>query len=91
MKIRFEKTFAKDVDKIRDKSVLKKLRVVISTIESTDLVQNIPNLKKIEGYTSFFRVKLGDYRLGLQMSRKEVVFVRILHRKDIYRHFPKKD
>jgi mRNA-degrading endonuclease RelE of RelBE toxin-antitoxin system len=36
-------------------------------------------------------VKVGDYRLGMEMvSNKEVTLRRFLHRKDIYRYFPKK-
>lgn len=35
--------------------------------------------------------KIADYRLGIEaVSSKEVVFVSFLHRKDIYRYFPKK-
>ncbi|NPA92437.1 MAG: type II toxin-antitoxin system RelE/ParE family toxin, partial [Chloroflexi bacterium] len=39
-------------------------------------------------YTSFYRIRLGDYRLGLEIEGDTVVFVRFLHRRDIYRYFP---
>lgn len=30
----------------------------------------------------------GYYRIGLFVEGEEVEFVRVLHRKDMYRHFP---
>ena len=91
MKFRIEKSFDKDVDKIEDNKLLKKLQTLISIIENTKTVHQIPHIKKIEGYASFYRIKIGDYRLGMEaVSNKEVVLIRFLHRKDIYRYFPKK-
>lgn len=90
MKFRIEKSFDKDVDSISDKNVLKKLRTFVAAIEGAESIREIPHLKKIEGFSSFYRVKIGDYRLGLEISRREAVLVRFLHRKDIYRYFPKR-
>jgi mRNA interferase RelE/StbE len=91
VKFRIEKSFDRDVDGIRDKKLLRKLQVFISTIEDADTIQEIPHVKKMEGYKSYYRIKIGDYRLGMEaVSNKEVVFLRFLHRKDIYRFFPKK-
>ncbi len=91
MKFKIEKSFDKDVDKIEDKKLLKKLRAFISIIENTETIYQIPHIKKIEGYASFYRIKIGDYRLGMEaVSNKEVVLIRFLHRKDIYRYFPKR-
>lgn len=91
MKFRIEKSFDKDVDKIKDKRLLKKLRTFISIIENTETIRQIPHIKKIEGYASFYRIQVGEYRLGMEaVLNKEVVLIRFLHRKDIYRHFPKR-
>jgi mRNA interferase RelE/StbE len=47
--------------------------------------------KKIEGYETYYRIRIGDYRLGMEaISGREVVLLRFLHRKDIYRYFPKR-
>ena len=91
MKFRIEKSFDRDVDRIRDKNLLRKLRAFISTIENADTIQDIPHVKKIEGYKPYYRIKIGDHRLGMEaISNKEVIFLRFLHRKDIYRYFPKR-
>ena len=91
MKFRIEKSFDRDVDRIKDKKLLKKLRAFISTIESAGTIQDIPQVKKIEGYKSYYRIKIGDHRLGMEaVSNRELIFLRFLHRKDIYRYFPKR-
>jgi len=51
----------------------------------------MPHVKKIEGYKSYYRIKIGDNQLGMEaVSNKEVILLRFLHRKDIYRYFPKR-
>ncbi len=47
-------------------------------------------LEKLKGYRNFYKVRFGDYRLGLQIDgrRKIIHLLRIMHRRDIYRHFP---
>ncbi|MGH2412635.1 MAG: type II toxin-antitoxin system RelE family toxin, partial [Microcystaceae cyanobacterium] len=35
-----------------------------------------------------YRIRLGDYRIGLFIEGKTVTFARVLHRKEIYRYFP---
>lgn len=91
MKFRIERSFGRDVDRINDKKILRKLRSFISAIEEAASISDILHIKKIEGYDSFYRIKIGDYRLGMEaLSNKEVVLVRFLHRKDIYRYFPRR-
>ncbi|MGQ9625861.1 MAG: type II toxin-antitoxin system RelE family toxin [Anaerolineae bacterium] len=38
----------------------------------------------MRGYATLYRPRLGDYRIGIEVIEDEVIFVRILHRKDIY-------
>jgi mRNA interferase RelE/StbE len=91
LKFSIEKSFEKDVDRIKDKKLLRRLRTFISMIENVETIHEMPHIKKIEGYESYHRIKIGDYRLGMEaISNKEVLLIRFLHRKDIYRYFPKR-
>jgi len=91
VKFRVERSFDRDVDKIKDKKLLKKIRSFISTIEEAASISEILHIRKIEGFDSFYRTKIGDYRLGMEaLSDKDVILVRFLHRKDIYRYFPRR-
>ena len=76
MKFRVEKSFDRDVDRIKNKRLLTNLRKLISSIKDADSVREIPHTKKIDGYKSFYRVKLGGYRLGMEvLSTGEVVLL----------------
>lgn len=47
-------------------------------------------IEKMKGYRDKFKIRLGDYRIGLtiSVSDEHIVLQRIVHRKDIYRVFP---
>ena len=88
MRIEFRKTFEKDLRKLNDKSLLAKLKAAIETIEQADSLDAIPNLKKLKGDDGYFRIRIGDYRVGLFLAGETLLFVRVVHRREFYRYFP---
>ena len=80
---------------IRDLKVLKKTPIyntiqilVFEEIPSYESLAQITNLKKLKGEDSAYRIRVGDYRIGVFIKNDVVTFARILHRRDIYRYFP---
>ncbi|MFP4128637.1 MAG: type II toxin-antitoxin system RelE family toxin [Desulfonatronovibrio sp.] len=45
-------------------------------------------MKKLSGFKNFYRIRYSDYRIGIALQEDKVVFIRVLHRKDIYKFFP---
>jgi mRNA interferase RelE/StbE len=88
MKIKFESKFSKDLRKIKDQKILSQIKVVINECKLAQTLDDIKNLKKLKGYQSFYRIKIGDYRIGISMINDELIFTRFLHRREIYRFFP---
>ena len=88
MKVAFEASFARDLKRVRDQQLLHRVRQAIESIKSAPDMGSVSSLKKIQGHETFYRIRLGDYRLGIEVMGEEVIFVRLLHRKDIYRYFP---
>ena len=88
MKVRFKASFAGDLRALKDKSFLERVKALITTVESAETLQEIPNLKKLRSGGAYYRVRLGDYRVGLVVEENAIVFVRMLHRREVYRHFP---
>lgn len=88
MQVEFLESFLKDIEKIDDSKVLAKIEQIILNIESSKTLKEIPNLKKLIGYKNIFRIKFGNYRIGLFFENDVVELARVLHRKDIYRIFP---
>jgi len=57
-------------------------------IENASSLAEIPNVKRLAGGNHFYRIRLGDYRVGITVHRNSVELVRVLHRREIYRYFP---
>lgn len=88
MRVLFERSFLTDVRSVNDKSTLRKLSDIIALLKSISTLTEIPHLKKLKGHPSAFRIKLGNYRLGLFLETDTLILVRFQHRKDIYKKFP---
>ena len=87
MKICYESSFEKDLKRIKDEKLLIRVKQIIEEIKQANDLDNIKSLKKMKGYDTFYRIRLGDYRIGIEVE-EEVIITRLLHRKDIYRYFP---
>lgn len=88
MQIVFLSKFSKDLSKINQPKVLADIEKAIIQVENVKTTIDINQLKKLKGYKSAFRIKVGDYRIGLFIENDVIEFARILHRKDIYNLFP---
>jgi mRNA interferase RelE/StbE len=88
MQFEFTKQFEKGLDSITDAFLINKIDEIINTVISADKLSNIPNIKKLKGYKTYYRIRVGDYRIGLRYYNDIVCFVIIEHRKDIYKRFP---
>jgi mRNA interferase RelE/StbE len=89
MEIKIDKSFQKDTRRIKDKSILQRVANTVANVQRAKNLEDIKNLKRIRGTHSMYRIRIGDYRLGLVITDTVVVFIRCLHRKDIYKYFPK--
>ena len=88
MKIQFRASFKRDLKKINDKEVLRLIKKEVKKIESAETVHQVGNMIRLRSKADFYRIRIGHYRIGLKLQENVVHFVRILHRKDIYRYFP---
>ena len=88
MKVEFLKKFSKDLDDLKVKTVKQALIQLIESIEAVDKLENIPNTKKLKGYKTAYRTRVGDYRLGFFYENATILLARFVHRKDIYKIFP---
>jgi mRNA interferase RelE/StbE len=84
----FEKSFVKDFRKLKSKELANAISQVIKQVSESSSVNDIINLKKLSGYHSAFRIRIGDYRIGVIIENNTVLFVAFAHRKDIYKRFP---
>jgi mRNA interferase RelE/StbE len=88
MKVEFKRSFLKELQKLRDKTLKNHIIETITEVESAKNSTQIKNLKKLSGYDMYYRIKIGTYRIGIKIEKEVVYFVVFEHRKDIYRGFP---
>lgn len=88
MRVRFRSSFARDLKRIRDRAVLATLKQVIEHLEAADTLGDMAGLRKMTGSRNHFRIRVGDYRVGLVVQDGIVECVRRLHRREIYQRFP---
>ena len=88
MKTRFREAFAEDLAALSDAGLLRRIKRVIEQVEAARTFQEIPQLKRLETKGKYYRIRVGNHRMGLVFEEGAVTFVRCLDRKEIYRHFP---
>lgn len=88
MKVEMENSFIRDTKKA-SKDIQKTVPDIIQIIRDSKKLTDIPKIKKMSGPTNAYRIRIGDYRLGLYLEGETVVLSRLLSRKEIYRFFPK--
>lgn len=89
MIVEFDKSFLKSLQKIKDTSIHVKIESSIILIENAVRLESVTNVKKLKGHKTYYRLKIGDYRLGFEkLDAFRVRFIVIAHRKDIYNNFP---
>jgi mRNA interferase RelE/StbE len=76
------------VEALGDLATKQRIRKVIVQVEEAATLQKVENLKKLKGGERYYRIRVGDYRIGLIFEQAGLVFVRCLHRRDIYRYIP---
>jgi len=89
MKIVFDESFSKSLSKIKDISLNSKIENIISDLKSINDLKDYPKVKKLSGFKTYFRIRIGDYRIGFKkIEPDKIKFIIISHRKDIYKYFP---
>ncbi len=88
MHVVFLEKFSKDLDKIKDKKTRRAVKNAIFKLETAESVNLITGLKRLKGEKDAYRLRIGDYRIGMYIQSNTVELARIAHRKDIYDIFP---
>ena len=88
MKTHFRRSFERDLKKVKDRDLLEKIRQSIESVESADSLSEVSSCRKMKGAAGCYRIRVGDYRIGLEADASTAEFVRVLHRRDVYRFFP---
>jgi len=65
-----------------------RIEVVLLKLKEISNLREIAGVKALSGSPGFYRLRIGDYRLGFKLVAETIVLLRADHRREIYRHFP---
>ena len=88
MQVITTRQFEKDTEKELNKKLQQQLADIIEQLQKADHLIEIPHLKKMKGYTNAYRIRFGDYRIGVLFENNKIILSRVMNRKEIYRYFP---
>ncbi len=88
MEVDFTRNFLKILENIKNEDLLQKIQESIENVIKAKSIVEISNLKKLSGHKVYYRIKIGDYRIGIEKIENQMRFLTFLHRKDIYKKFP---
>jgi len=83
----FKESFARDLKAIKQKSILPRIRQVLEAVANAEDLRTIPNIRKLNAPGNYYRIRVGEYRLGISVEENQVNFIRCLDRRDIYDTF----
>lgn len=73
---------------VRDERLRERVKEAIEELEAAKALQEVPGVRRLRGGEGYYRMRVGDYRLGFVLEGEKVVLVRFLHRREVYRYFP---
>lgn len=88
MQVLFTNQFAKDIRKLKDKSLAQNIELIINAVKDANNLSEITNVKKLKGHQYAYRIRIGDYRIGIFSKGDTIEFACFMSRKDIYKYFP---
>ncbi len=88
MEIRYRTSFGRDLRRERNSDLRRRVERIVEQLQRAPSVAGFPGLAGMKGYPNHYRVRIGDYRLGIIVDGDTAILVRLLHRREIYRHFP---
>jgi len=88
LKIEYHKKFLKDLAKIPSPVRGEIEKFMFERLPKLKTIFESGKVEKMTGYSSYYKIRFGSYRIGIKIENDVVILERVLHRKDIYRYFP---
>ena len=89
MKVESSSRFIRDIRRISAPALARRVNQKIAEIESVASIRDVSNVRRLTTPSGIhYRVRIGDYRLGITVEGEVAVLVAFGPRDDIYRRFP---
>ena len=84
----YQKKFLKDLAVIPSERRTQIEQFVFEDVPKYVSIFDCGKVEQMTGYPGYYKIRFGNYRIGVKIADNTVSFERVLHRKEIYRYFP---
>jgi mRNA interferase RelE/StbE len=88
MKVSYAKKFLKQLASIPSETRVKIEDFVFDELISASSISSLGKVEKMQGYHGFYKVRFGNYRVGLAIENEVIIVKTVMHRREIYKFFP---
>ena len=89
MDVQYRQSFLRDLKRLKGQPVYNRIYELAFTIlPAADTLRDVTNVKAMRGYSNRYRIRIGNYRVGIEVQDNNVDVMRVLHRREFYRYFP---
>jgi mRNA-degrading endonuclease RelE of RelBE toxin-antitoxin system len=87
--VQYRQSFLKDLKKLKGQPVYDRIfELAFTALPEADSLSDITNVKAMKGHPNRYRIRVGNYRVGIEVHDNNVEVMRVLHRREFYRYFP---
>ncbi len=88
MQVSYSRTFIKQLTKLPAEYRKQAETAVFVELPKIEHIGALGKAEKMQGYTGFYKIRVGLYRIGIKIVDGTAEVRCVLHRKEIYRFFP---
>lgn len=89
MEVQYRRSFLRDLKKLKGQPVYDKIfELAFTTLPEADRLRDVTGVKAMRDYPNRYRIRIGNYRVGIEVHGDNVEVMRVLHRREFYRYFP---
>jgi mRNA interferase RelE/StbE len=88
MRVRYRPRFDRELRRTRNAAVRCRVESAIEDVKAASTVSEIPGIERMRARGRFYRIRVGKYRIGVEVEGDVAILVRFGHRSEIYSNFP---
>jgi len=88
MEVEIKKKFLKELSKLPNEYADTIEEFVFDILPTYDNLSKIGKVEKMTGYKNYFKIRFGDYRVGIKKENDIIIIETVKHRREIYKYFP---
>ena len=86
MEVQYRQAFLKDLKQLKSSASYQRIyELTFTTLENINSLEEIPDIKAMRGYNGRYRIRINDYRVGIEVNGDVIEVMRVLHRREFYK------